>query len=57
MLRDDLAEKARAVGRLVDELGQDKGPNALLRLQARLDFQKEVEVWAAEDGADYRANM
>jgi len=38
-LRDDLTEKARAVGRLVDELGGDNRPNALLRLQSRLDFQ------------------
>ncbi|MEU0214063.1 hypothetical protein ABZ281_02705 [Streptomyces sp. NPDC006265] len=38
-LRDDLAERAREVGRLVDFLGDDQGPNAVLRVQSRVEFQ------------------
>lgn len=40
-LRDDLAERSREVGRLVDLLAEDQSPNALLRVQPRLDFQME----------------
>ena len=47
-LRDDLMERAREVGRLVDYLGDHQDPHALGLLQGRLNHQMEVVSELAE---------